>query len=47
MSSQNTTYEAKNVTIRIERYYSGDKTAKEMIFELLQKRYASVCLRRR
>lgn len=41
MSSQAAVYKAKNVVLKIERIYKGDKTIKELILEMLQKRYKS------
>ena len=34
-------YMADNVTVEVERIFAGEKTIKELIFELLQKRYES------
>ena len=33
-----TTYEAKNITVKVERIFTGGKTPKELVLELLKKR---------
>lgn len=40
-SSNQETYEEKNVTITVERVFTGEKTAKELVMELLKKRFES------
>ncbi|WP_312429630.1 hypothetical protein [Lacrimispora sp.] len=37
-SSDQVTYEEKNMTIKVERVFNGEKTAKELVLELLKKR---------
>ncbi|SET91689.1 Uncharacterised protein [Lacrimispora sphenoides] len=37
-SSDQVTYEEKNMTIKVERVFIGEKTAKERVLELLKKR---------
>jgi len=37
-SSNKVTYEEKNMTIKVERIFNGEKTAKEQVLELLKKR---------
>ncbi|WP_313579389.1 hypothetical protein [Lacrimispora sp.] len=37
-SSDRVTYEEKNMTIKVERVFTGEKTAKERVLELLKKR---------
>ena len=37
-SSDQVTYEEKNTTIKVERVFIGEKTAKELVMELLKKR---------
>ena len=37
-SSNQVTYEEKNMTIKVERVFIGEKTAKELVLELLKKR---------
>ncbi len=38
VSSDQVTYKEKNMTVKVERVYIGDKTAKEQVLELLKKR---------
>lgn len=33
-----TTYERKNITVKVERIFTGGKTSKELVLELLKKR---------
>ena len=33
-----TTYEGKNITVKVERIFTGGKTPKELVLELLKKR---------
>lgn len=35
------TYEKKNVTVKVERIFVGEKTVKELVMELLKKRQES------
>lgn len=37
-SSDQVTYEEKNMTVKVERVFTGEKTAKELVLELLRKR---------
>ncbi|CUX72051.1 hypothetical protein BN3590_04561 [Clostridium sp. C105KSO15] len=37
-SSDQVIYKDKNMTVKVERVYIGDKTAKEQVLELLKKR---------
>jgi hypothetical protein len=37
-SSDQVTYEEKNMTVKVERVFIGEKTAKELVLELLKKR---------
>lgn len=37
-SSDQVIYEEKNMTIKVERVFIGEKTAKELVMELLKKR---------
>ncbi len=37
-SSDQVTYEEKNMTIKVERVFTGEKTVKERVLELLKKR---------
>ncbi len=37
-SSDQATYEGKNMTVKVERVFIGEKTAKELVLELLKKR---------
>ena len=37
-SSDQVIYEEKNMTIKVERVFIGEKTAKELVMELLRKR---------
>ena len=39
------TYTAENVTVEVERVFTGEKTKKELILELIQKRYQTELLR--
>lgn len=32
------TYERKNITVKVERIFTGTKTSKELVLELLKKR---------
>jgi hypothetical protein len=41
MAANQTTYHEKNIVVEVERIFTGDKRIKELIFELLQKRYES------
>ncbi|WP_156945285.1 hypothetical protein [Lacrimispora indolis] len=38
-SSDQVTYEEKNMTVKVERVFIGEKTAKELVLELLRKRW--------
>ena len=42
--NQTITYQSKNVTVKIERVFTGDKAIKELILELLLKRYKTASL---
>lgn len=33
-----TTYKRKNITVKVERIFTGGKTSKELVLELLKKR---------
>ncbi|QRV20019.1 hypothetical protein [Lacrimispora saccharolytica] len=35
------TYEEKNITVTVERVFTGEKTAKELVLEMLKKRRES------
>ncbi|WP_159441929.1 hypothetical protein [Clostridium sp. Marseille-P2415] len=35
------TYEEKNITVKVERIFAGEKTVKELVLELLKKRQES------
>ncbi|MDR1547590.1 MAG: hypothetical protein LBT06_03245 [Hungatella sp.] len=37
-SSDQVTYEEENMTVKVERVFIGEKTAKELVLELLKKR---------
>ncbi len=37
-SADQVIYKEKNMTVKVERVYIGDKTAKEQVLELLKKR---------
>ncbi|WP_313152479.1 hypothetical protein [Lacrimispora sp.] len=37
-SSVQVTYEEKKVTVKVERVFIGEKTAKELVLELLRRR---------
>ncbi|WP_154522943.1 hypothetical protein [Clostridium sp. WB02_MRS01] len=37
-SSDQVTYEEKNLSINVERVFIGEKTVKELVMELLKKR---------
>lgn len=37
-SSDQVTYKEKNMCVKVERVFIGDKTAKEQVLELLKKR---------
>ncbi|WP_156961152.1 hypothetical protein [Lacrimispora celerecrescens] len=37
-SSDQVTYEEKNMSINVERVFIGEKTVKELVMELLKKR---------
>lgn len=37
-SSDQVAYEEKNMTVKVERVFIGEKTAKELVLELLKKR---------
>jgi hypothetical protein len=36
-SSDEVTYEEKNITVKVERVFVGEKTAKELVLELWRK----------
>ncbi|MBW4847482.1 MAG: hypothetical protein KZY87_18110 [Lachnospiraceae bacterium] len=38
-SSDQVTYEEKNMSINVERVFIGEKTVKELVMELLKKRW--------
>lgn len=37
-SADQVTYKEKNMTVKVERFYIGDKAVKEQVLELLKKR---------
>ena len=37
-SSDQVTYEEKNMTVKVDRFFFGERTAKELVLELLKKR---------
>lgn len=44
-SSDQMTYEEKNMTVKVERVFIGEKTAKDLVLELLRKRRGAGDLR--